>query len=154
MLELMNKHLALYSEGKWDEYANDLAPDATYEEIATRQLVKGREGYIELVKRWKKAFPDLTARVVNGVELGDQAIAEVEWLGTHTGPLEGPFGTIAPTNKRGTTRAVIVARSQNGKVVETRHYFDVLSLLAQLGIAPFTGAQPPAEKPAQVPTRH
>lgn len=154
MLEKMKEHLALYSEGKWGEYENELAPDATYEEVATHQLVKGRENYIELVKRWKKAFPDLTARVVNGIEAEDQVIAEVEWEGTHTGPLEGPLGTIPPTNKRGTTRAVIVARTKDGKVVETRHYFDLLSLLAQMGIAPFPGAQPPAEKPAQAQARH
>jgi steroid delta-isomerase-like uncharacterized protein len=154
MLEMMKKHLALYADAKWDEYASDLAEDATYEEIATRQLVKGRDNYVELVKRWKRAFPDAKAKVLNGIESGDQAIAEVEWSGTHTGALEGPFGTIAPTNKSGTFRAVIVARTKDGKVIETRHYFDLLTLMSQLGLAPFAGAQPPAEKPAQVPTRH
>lgn len=155
MLDLMKKHLAAYSQGKWEEYKAAFASNVTYEEVATRQIVKGVDNYIEFVKRWKKAFPDLKATVVGGFESGDEAVAEIEWEGTHGGPLEGAFGSIPPTNKRGKLRAVIVSSLKDGKIVSTRHYFDILSLLTQLGVAPMAGAGvEPSRTTATPPVRH
>lgn len=156
MLELMKKHLAAYSAGNWDEYKADLATDVIYEEMATQQRVQGADEYIKFVQRWKRAFPDLTATVTGGFEAGDSAVAEIEWEGTQTAAFEGPFGTIQPTNKRGKVKAVIVAKTKDGKVVETRHYFDLLTILMQLGLAPMAGVgAPAAAKPAEAPpARH
>ena len=36
--------------------------------------------------------------------------------------------------------AVFVATIRNGKIVESHHYFDLLTILTQLGIAPMMGA--------------
>ena len=61
------------------------------------------------------------------------AVLEVTWTGTHTGPLEGPTGTIAATGKQQTTRAGWVMEFDNGKLNQSRHYFDMLSFMRQLG---------------------
>lgn len=155
MLELLKEHLAQFAAGDWDNYKAALAPNAVYEETATMQKANGPEAIVEHMKRWKRAFPDSEAKFINGFESGDQLIAEIEWNGTHSGPLEGPFGTIQATNKRGTLRAVIVAEVKDKKVASVRHYFDLLTLLTQMGVTPFAGAPQPSAKPAQVPpTRH
>jgi steroid delta-isomerase-like uncharacterized protein len=151
MQDLIKKHLDALAAGNWDEYRAALADNAIYDEAATRQRVEGGDAYMSAIKRWKKAFPDLRARVVESFTVGDREIAEVEWEGTHAGPLEAPFGTIPPTNKRGTLRAVLVFRIENDKIVENHHYFDLFTLMAQLGLAPTLGA-PEAAKAAQ-PTR-
>ena len=140
----IKKHLADLSASKWTDYKASLASDAVYEEVATHQRVKGADEYIKVIQRWKRAFPDLKATVLNTFTAGDKVLAEVEWEGTQTGPLEGPAGTIAPTNKRGLIKAAIVSTIKNNKVVEVHQYFDLLTLLSNLGIAPVAGA------PAQV----
>lgn len=159
MLESMKRQLDLYADANWDVLATEIADDVIFEEIATRTVVKGRAGFIDYVKRWKLAFPDLRARLVSGFAFADQVVAELEWEGTHTNPLDTPFGTIAPTNKRVMNRSVLVSRMSDGRLQEQRHYYDLLTVLGQLGVAPFAGVVPLAETAAQMlppplPQRH
>lgn len=144
MLDLIKRHLDALSAGDWNAYKADLAIDVTYDEVGTQQRVTGPDEYVRTVQRWKRAFPDLTARVIGGFETPDAMVAEIEWEGTHRGQLDGPFGAIPPTNKRGRLRAALVARQRNGKITETHHYFDLLTMLSQLGVAPRMGAAAPA----------
>lgn len=145
------KHLAEFSASKWNEWKASLASDVIYEEIATHTRVKGADDYFKIVQRWKRAYPDLKATVLNMFTAGDKIFAEVEWEGTQTGPLEGPFGSIAPTNKRGLLKASLFATVKNDKLVELHQYFDMVTLLANLGIAPFAGLQAQAAKAGAAP---
>lgn len=150
----IKKHLADLSASNWGDYKASLASDAVYEEVATHLRVKGADEYVKIVQRWKRAFPDLKATVLSTFAFGDKVFAEVEWEGTQTGPLEGPFGTIAPTNKRGVIKAAIVATVKNDKAVEVHQYFDVLTLLSNLGIAPYATAPTPTAKAGAPAPRH
>ena len=147
MEEMLRKHLAALATSDWDAYKADLAADCVYEEIASRKRVTGIDNYLAAIKVWKTAFPDLTATVKKVFESGDTIVAELEWAGTHKGPLETPFGTLPATNKFGRVGAVLISRAKDGKIAETRHYFDQLTVLAQIG-APMFGARP-AEPSAQ-----
>jgi steroid delta-isomerase-like uncharacterized protein len=149
----LKQHLADFAASKWNEWKAGLASDVIYEEIATHTRVKGAEEYLKIVLRWKRAYPDLKPTVLNMVSAGDKIFAEIEWEGTHTGPLEGPFGMIAATNKRGLVRASLFVTVKNDKVVELHHYFDMMTLLANLGILPFAGAPVQTQKPAVLPAR-
>ena len=150
----IKKFLADYSASKWTEYKASVASDVVYEEIATRLHVKGADEYMKVVQRWKRAFPDLKATLLSSYVAGDKIVTELEWEGTQTGPLDGPFGAIAPTNKRGVLKAALVITVKNDKIVEAHHYFDMLTMLANLGITPFAGAPAPVAKPAATPTPH
>jgi len=153
MLDIIRKHLEDYGNARWDAYQAALADNVVYEELATRVHAVGPAAYLEAVKKWKKGFPDLKAKVIRAFESGDVVFSELEWEGTQSGPLEGPFGTIAATNQHGKSRAALVCRIQNGKIVEARHYFDVLTVLAQLGAVPGLGqvTQPAATATATAP---
>jgi steroid delta-isomerase-like uncharacterized protein len=144
MLEQVKRALAAYDAGDWDAYRKELAPDAIYDEAATGMRVKGADGYLSAIKSWKRAFTDLKANIVHAFVSGNAVILEVQWVGTHDGPLAGPFGTIPPTGKRGSVRAMIVFLVENDRIVECRHFFDLLTMLQQMGIAPSMGA--PARK--------
>ena len=141
MIDLINKHLAALNDTNWTEWKSVLAPDVTYEEVPMRVKVKGPDEWMKAVQRWKKAFPDLTGKVVSAIESddGSEIAAEIEWVGTHTGPLEGPMGTIPPTNKRGTVMATMLYKVKNNKIVEAKHFYDLLTVLAQIGVAPMAG---------------
>jgi steroid delta-isomerase-like uncharacterized protein len=143
MIDLINKHLADFNASNWTEWKSPLAPDVTYEEVPMRVKVKSPDEWMKAVQRWKKAFPDLTGRVVSAIESddGSEIAAEIEWAGTHTGPLEGPMGTIPPTNKRGNVKATMLFKIRNNKIVEAKHFFDLLTILAQIGVAPMAGVQ-------------
>jgi steroid delta-isomerase-like uncharacterized protein len=113
--------------------------DATYEEEATGRRSTGRDQIVQAVQAWKKAFSDLKATIKETVGSGDAIVVELEWEGTHDGPLVGPFGQIPATNKRGRVPAVEVVRFDGDRIREIRHYFDLLTILAQLGVAPPIG---------------
>lgn len=146
---LVRKHLSDYSASRWGDFRADLAADVFYEEVATGTTARGVDDYLSVIQRWKRAFPDLQAHVLGAVSAGDQVVAEIEWQGTHTGPFDGPFGLMAPTGRRGSARAALVYRIDGGKIAETRHYFDVLTVLTQLGVVPDQTAASAARSWAQ-----
>ncbi len=145
-LEIVKKHLAAFSAGNWAEYKAGLASDVVYEEIASRKHVEGADACVEAMRRWKRSFPDLKATVVSGVSIGDKVAVEVELKGTNTGPIEGPFGTFPPSNRSGTLKVAVFYTVRNGRILEVHQYFDTLTILGNVGIAPPIGkaVQPPA----------
>jgi len=86
--------------------------------------------------RWLKGFPDAKIIVGNQVECDSWLVQEFTLQGTHTAPLEGPAGTIPPTGKQLSSRAVSVGRYENGQIVEARLYFDQTEVMTQLGLMP------------------
>lgn len=133
MLEIIRKNLAACASSNWDVYRTTLSTDAVYEEVSSVRRVVGAERFMIALQRWKIAFPDLKAVVTRAHTVGDRVIAEVEWEGTHTGTLEGSFGVIAPTNRRCRLSGAILFTIRDAKIVELRNYFDVMTVLTQLG---------------------
>jgi steroid delta-isomerase-like uncharacterized protein len=142
MLDIIKKHLAAFSSSNWAEYQATLAPDAVYEEVPSLERVVGVEKFVASAKRWKTAFPDLKATITRGYTVGERVIAELEWEGTQTGPLEGTFGMVPATRRRGRLNALILYTVKQGKIAESRNYFDVLTLLSQLGVSPTISTNP------------
>jgi len=140
MLDIVKKHLAAFSSGNWAEYRSTLAADAIYEEVPSLERVVGIEKFVGMAQRWKAAFPDLRATITRGYTVSDRVIVELEWEGTHSGPFEGTFGTVAATHRRGRLNALVLLTVKQGKIVESRNYFDMLTMLTQLGVAPVIGA--------------
>ena len=134
--EILRKQLDAFVKGDWNTYKSLLTDNAIYDEEATRRLVRGPDQVVKTVQIWKKAFPDLKATIKSMVATGDAVVAEIEWEGTQTGPLDAPTGQIPPSGKHGKVMAVQVARFDNGKIRELRHYFDLMTVLMQLGVAP------------------
>jgi predicted ester cyclase len=59
---------------------------------------------------------------------------EVTWEGTHSGPMATPDGQeLPPSNKRITVKSVEVIEIEDGKIKALRHYFDLMTLLQQIG---------------------
>ena len=81
-------------------------------------------------------MPDVKGTVNQAFASGDTVVLEITWNGTQTGPLQGPSGTIPATGKQQTTRAGWVLNFEGGKIKDSRHYFDMLSFMQQLGVIP------------------
>jgi steroid delta-isomerase-like uncharacterized protein len=83
------------------------------------------------------AFPDLTFRSTLTIAQGDYVVTNWIGEGTHTGPLATPTGgSIPATGIKGTIPGSDTIEIKNGKIVRAEVYFDVASLLGQLGLMP------------------
>jgi steroid delta-isomerase-like uncharacterized protein len=140
--EILRKHLDAFAKSDWTAYKSMLTDNAIYEEEATQRTATGPDPIVKAIQPWKKAFPDLKATIKNVVVTGDAVVAELEWEGTHKGTLEGPMGPIPASGQRGKLAAVEVVRFENGKIREIRHYFDLMTILTQIGATPRPTAPP------------
>ena len=80
------------------------------------------------------SLPRLQSHIRPRVASGDTAILdEIVWKGVHTGPLQTPTGTIPPSNKSIEMPACQVVRVEGGKIKSASQYFDMLTMLTQIG---------------------
>jgi len=122
-----------FNNSDWDA-SSRLFGSSTYNELGTQRSLKGAD-IIDALKGWKTAMPDVKGSITRAAELGDQVILEVSWHGTNTGPLATPKGEIPPSGKTQTTPSAWIFDYGGDALVESRHYFDMLALLQQIGAA-------------------
>jgi steroid delta-isomerase-like uncharacterized protein len=135
-VRLAREGIEAFSAGDWERFKAPLSADAVYEELATQRKVQGPDRIVEASKGWKETFPDAKGTITKVIEGDDTVVLEITWQGTHTGDLISSMGAIPPTHKPVTLRAVQVVRFKGDKVIETRHFFDLMTLLGQIGAVP------------------
>lgn len=123
-----------YNAKDWDGVRAAMRADFVYEEMGTGRTAKGPDAAIEAFKGWAQAFPD-SAGAYRATHVADDGtvVLEVTWTGTHRGPLQTPNGPIAPTGKRINVPACMIVEVEGEKARAQRHYFDMVTLLRQLG---------------------
>jgi steroid delta-isomerase-like uncharacterized protein len=129
VIEIAKAAVTAYNDKDWSKGKDILAADAVYDEKGTHRRIQGAGEIIEAWQGWAKAFPDSKATFVSG----DTAILELVWKGVHTGPLQTPTGTIPPSNKPIELPACQIVQVEGGKVKSATHYFDMLTMLTQIG---------------------
>jgi len=136
VISLLRENLEAFSAGDMNRMEATVAEDGTYEELATQRSVKGRDEVVKIWTEWKQAFPDAKATIQNIFASGNRAVVEILWEGTHTGDMMGPGGTIPASGKRIQQRASMVVTAEGNQLKEVHHYFDLMSLLQQIGAMP------------------
>ncbi len=126
--------LGAYNDKDWDKARASITSDFVYDEVATRRRTTGADEAIALWKGWAQAFPDSKATFHDAVAQGDTAVLEVTWKGTHQGPLQMPSGSVAATGKRIEVRACCIIQLSGEKGRLQRQYFDMATMLEQLGL--------------------
>jgi steroid delta-isomerase-like uncharacterized protein len=126
-----------YNDKNWDRAMASITPDFEYDEVATGRKLRGAEAALEVWKGWAQAFPDSKGSF-QGTHVSDDGtvVLELTWTGTHQGPLQTPKGPIAPTGRRIALRACAVVEVAGEKARAQRHYFDMATLLQQIGVMP------------------
>ena len=135
-IKLAKEGIEAFNDGDWERFAAPLSSDAVYEELATQRKVQGPAQIVEASKGWKEAFPDAKGTITKVTEGADTVVLEITWQGTHTGDLVSPMGVVPPSRKHVNLSAVQVVRFKGDKVIETRHFFDLMTMLAQIGALP------------------
>src|SRR6201998_2647497 len=136
LVKIARKQIDAFNSGDWEQLRGLFASDAHYHEFGTERTIEGPEQIIELFKGWKTAFPDAAGTVTSSVASGDTAVLEVTWKGTQTGPLTTAAGTIPASGKSQETPAAVFYVFEGAKIKASRHYFDAMTLLKQIGAEP------------------
>ena len=136
IVKIAREQVDCFNNGDWERMRGMLASDSRYDELGTQRKIEGPEKIVDLFKAWKAAFPDGAGTVTSVVSSANAVALEVTWKGTHTGPLESADGTIPASGKRQETPAALFFTFEGDKIKESRHYFDSLTLLTQIGAQP------------------
>jgi steroid delta-isomerase-like uncharacterized protein len=134
LIEAARAPLLGFNEKDWKAVRAAITPGFVYDEVATGRTARGADDVIALWQGWASAFPDARASFHRELSSGDSVVFEVTWRGTHQGPLQTPEGAVPPTGKRIEVRACFVVDMQDDKPARERHYFDMGTLLQQIGV--------------------
>jgi steroid delta-isomerase-like uncharacterized protein len=106
--------------------------DLVYEDVPLGVVNKGKEELRKFAAGFLNAFPDLKS-TISSVIISDNKAA-FEWLfeGTQKGDMPG----MPASNKRMSFRGVSVAEFADGKVAHQIDYWDLATMLKQLGFMP------------------
>lgn len=112
----------VFTEGRLDRMSSYLAGESFM------------SGVVELVTRWRTAFPDFAETVDEVYMDGDRVITVSTMTGTQNGVLESRLGPIAPTGRGVRWSRIAVRRLDGGRFVDGFFEEDEVGLLEQLGV--------------------
>ena len=116
----------------WDGLRSLCHADYVYMD-ATGVEEKGADAAVAVAQTYTTAFPDLVLDTRHQYTDGDNAsVLEFTVRGTHEAELAG----IPATGKRIELVVCNVIEVKDGKIVREREYYDNLTLMQQLGVAP------------------
>ena len=132
--DVARESIECYNAGDFARLRSLLADNFYEEELATQRRLEGADARIEAAQSWKHAFPDEQGTITGAYTSGNTVAIELTWEGTQSGPMAMPDGQeLPPSNKRMTVKSVEVIEIEDGKIKALRHYFDLMTLLEQIG---------------------
>ena len=134
LIDAAQAPILAFNEKNWDQVRATITPDFVYDEVGTRRKVQGAEEVIALWKGWAQTFPDARATIHSAIASGNTVVLELTWKGSHKGPLQTPKGSVPPSGKPLDIRACIVVEVSGEKARLQRQYFDMMTLLEQVGV--------------------
>jgi steroid delta-isomerase-like uncharacterized protein len=135
IIEVAKSPTIAYNDKNWERIQSTMAQGFVYDEVATGRKFQGVEDTLTGWRGWAAALPDSTATFHSAVSSGNTVILELTWHGTQTGPLQTPTGTLPPTGRSVEMRACQIVEVDGDQVKSMRHYFDMATMMRQLGHA-------------------
>jgi len=133
IVDVAKAQVIAYNDKDWDAARASFAPRVVYDEVGTQRRIEGVDEVLSAWRGWATAIPDSRATFDAAHTSGEIAILELTWRGTHKGVLQMPGGEIPATGKKIEIRACQVVEVAGDKVKSIRHYFDMATLLQQIG---------------------
>jgi steroid delta-isomerase-like uncharacterized protein len=134
LIDAAKAPLIAFNEKDWNAVRASMTSDSVYDEVATHRRVQGVDQVLSLWQGWATAFPDARATFHRALPSDRTVVLELTWNATHKGPLLTPQGPIAATGKRIDIPACMVTEIAGDKAKLQRHYFDMATMLQQLGV--------------------
>jgi predicted ester cyclase len=133
--EAFEKGTAAFNAHNIQGFADVLASGAVFQAPGGARG-EGKAACVEFFGSWIGAFPDAHLDVHHVHIIGEVAVEEGTFTGTHNGILKSRAGDIPPTGRPVRIDYVHVLRYKDGKHVAFNLMFDRLDMLEQLGLDP------------------
>jgi predicted ester cyclase len=133
LTRLVELHYENQSTGRFERDAEVFTDDVVTVIPGSSEL-HGLAAFEQVGRMFHEAFPDATMSMRSAVESGDTIMVEGTYAGTHTGPLRGPAGDIPATGRSVRVDFADVFVRRGDRFAEHRVYFDMLTMMGQLGV--------------------
>jgi steroid delta-isomerase-like uncharacterized protein len=126
---------AALDRGDLEDALRQLRQDVEFASPAAQ--IRGRDQLRPYLERFARAFPDARYKINWAIESGSSVALEGVYSGTHTGALRMPDGTeLAATGRHVSVPFVTLFDVKDDKISSHRAYWDVATVMAQLGLMP------------------
>ncbi len=133
---VVNRHLAAENEHRMAETLEALHPDCLFEDLPLEKTYHGRAGAEEYYRLWWDAFDlEVHGEHRHWSEDGAFMIAQTWYQGVHN----GRFLDYEPTGRRVRFPLAVVIPFRDGLMAGERFYYDLATLLRQIGVLPALG---------------
>ena len=132
---LVDSVIQLWNTGNADVAKQLYSDDALRSDPNQSEPTRGSREIARYVAEVRAGYPDFKLEINDKVFEANRLVTHWTCTGTHNGEFQG----IPATGKRINIRGLALARIENGKVAEEHVYFDRLTMLEQLGVAPDQG---------------
>lgn len=120
-----------WCKGNADAADEIIAADLRHDQLPP-DWPSGRDGFKQVVRLWRRGFPDMHEEVELMIAEGDRVAGRFRLTGTHRGEFYG----LAPTGRRVDIHGIDLVRIAGGRIVEWAYQEDTLALFCQLGAWP------------------
>tara|TARA_S200000501_G_scaffold73009_1_gene64943 strand:- start:10878 stop:11297 length:420 start_codon:yes stop_codon:yes gene_type:complete len=135
--ELVTKFFGGMSSGDVDTALSVLHEDCVNTDTATGQVMNGLDENRADIENWLSMFSDMKVEAVNQVESGNMVATEMKMTGVNTGDMQMPDGSKIPaTGKSVEMTGCQVSEFKDGKMIRATQYYNMMTMMAQLGLAP------------------
>ena len=107
-----------------------IAGHCHYHDPVFPHMVAGVESMQHHIQRSRRAFPDMKFTITDTIAEGNEVVLHWTASGTHRGEFLG----IAPTKQNALISGTSIYRIENGKIAEEWVNWNLMSLMAQLGV--------------------
>lgn len=138
-VEIFREAHHAFNRRDFDSVAARMVDGFTYQDNARGMVYDGRDGFKRFMGVWVSAFSNAEVCEPTYIDGGDVVVALFRGRGVNDGGM-GPF--------RATGRAMdlpmceLLWFDEDGRIVRGAIYYDVMTMLTQLGIAPSTTPTP------------
>lgn len=132
VLDAMTNVSAGWSTGNLDLYLSSYGEGFFFEDATFGKVCRSKEELTEFFNGTMASFADL--KVENGAVHYDDDGGVMEW--TMTAVHSGDWPGLPATGKRFSVRGVSVVRFKDGKIHRQSDYWDLATVLRQIGVLP------------------
>jgi steroid delta-isomerase-like uncharacterized protein len=128
--EVLLRHVKAETEHRMDETLATLTQDCVFEDHAFGKIWHGREGARDYYRLWWDAFGITPHTSARHVPTPDLMIVETRFKGRH----KGAFLGVAPTGRAVDVPMTIFVTIKDGFMTGERFYWNLGTLLEQIGV--------------------
>ncbi len=128
--EVLLRHVKAETAHKMEETLATLTPDCVFDDRAFNRVWRGRDAARAYYRIWWDAFGIAPHNSTRYAPAPDLVIVETHFVGRH----QGPFLGVAPTGRAVDVPMTIFVSFANGLMSGERFYWNLATLLEQIGV--------------------